>query len=57
MSVIGIPALYYFHYYPLWKTYFEGLGFRWSFRPQLTKKPWIVGFPLAWTGCAYPLRR
>ncbi|MDI9440623.1 MAG: hypothetical protein GX101_02070 [Firmicutes bacterium] len=57
MSVIGIPrALYYFHYYPLWKTYLEGLGFKVVFSSPTNKETLDCGLSTCVDGMCLPVK-
>jgi predicted nucleotide-binding protein (sugar kinase/HSP70/actin superfamily) len=43
---IGIPrALLFYHFYPLWKTFFENLGFQVILSPETNITGGFISFP------------
>ena len=57
LSTIGIPrALYYFHYYPLWSNFLEGLGFQVIFSPPTNKEILEWGLLTCVDGACLPLK-
>ncbi|MGI6485737.1 MAG: acyl-CoA dehydratase activase-related protein [Tepidanaerobacteraceae bacterium] len=54
---IGIPrALLFYHFYPLWKTFFENLGFQVILSPETNKKILERGIDLAVDDACLPVK-